>query len=358
MSRLPGLSRETLESTLDEAAFSGVVHLVGDEGEPALAVARGLADRANRIPNTIATRFAAASLSKLVTGLTVARLVDRGELSWDAHYADLAGVTWTPATLERSITLAHLLGHTSGFGDYFDEDGAEPYEAIWTRIPTSTIRGPKDFWPLLRDLPQLAPPGTRAAYNNGAFVLAGIALEVVTGGSFPELARREVLEPLGMTRSGFWAFDEVVPDLAVGYLSPTEEAPPGWPAGVWRTNVFSVPAIGGPDGGVQVTAPDALRLLDGLTGRGWAAGYLSTETRARMVGPHATSDDGDFRFGLGVLHVGEGASNRFGHTGEDPGASARVWVYPDTGERVMVLSNVTDGAGGVSRSIDALLATS
>ena len=116
--------------------------------------------------------------------------------------------------------------------------------------------------------------------------------------------------------------------------------------------------MGGPDGGVQATAADLVRLLDGLTGRGEQASFLSPATRAQLIGPHVTSDDndGDFRYGLGVLHVGEGPSTRFGHTGEDPGASARAWTYPATGERLVVVSNVTEGAGLVTRRIDALLA--
>ena len=119
-------------------------------------------------------------------------------------------------------------------------------------------------------------------------------------------------------------------------------------------------AMGGPDGGVQATAADLVRLLDGLTGRGPRASFLSPAKRAELIGPHVTSDDneGDFRYGLGVLHVGEGPSTRFGHTGEDPGASARAWTYPATGERLVVVSNVTDGAGPVTRRMDALLAGS
>jgi CubicO group peptidase (beta-lactamase class C family) len=355
MSRLAGLSRPAVEAILDEHEFSGVVHLVGDRGESPLTIERGLADRANGIPNTIATRFAAASVSKLVTGMTVARLVDSGALTWPAPYAGLVAPEWRPAAMDPSITIEQLLTHTSGFGDYFDEEGVEPYETIWTRTPATTIRGPRDFWPLIRDRPQVAPPGTRGFYNNGAFVLVGIALEELTGLRFPELVAREVFEPLGMADSGFWALDAIVPGLAIGYLPPDAAAAPGSRESSWRTNVYAVPAMGGPDGGVQTTAPDLIRLLDGLAGRGEAASFLSAATRGHLIGPHA--DDGeDFRFGCGVLHVGEGPSNRFGHTGEDPGASARAWLYPATGERLAVLSNVTDGAGAVSRAIDAVLA--
>jgi hypothetical protein len=158
-----------------------------------------------------------------------------------------------------------------------------------------------------------------------------------------------------MERTGFWALDAIEPDLAIGYLPPTEGAASGTPEAAWRTNVYAVPAMGGPDGGVQTTAPDLVRLLDGTTGRGTGAAFLTGPTRSHVIGPYGTSDDGVFRFGCGVLHVGEGPSTRFGHTGEDPGASARAWTYPATGERVAVVSNVTSGATILTRRIDALL---
>jgi CubicO group peptidase (beta-lactamase class C family) len=350
VSRLGRLDPDGLRAELEAAAFSGVVHLVGDDAERPLTIALGLADRAAGVPNTAETRFAVASISKLVTGATVARLVDAGVLAWSARYVELVGAEWRPPALDPAVTIADLLGHTSGFGDYFDEEDEDAdYAEIWTRIPPGTIRGSKDFWPLLRDLPQRAPRGERAVYNDGAYVLVGIALEEVAGVAFPELARRAVFDPLGMTRSGFWALDEIVPELAIGYQPPAEGSTE------WHTNVHAVPVMGGPDGGVQVTVDDLVRLIDGVAGRGDAASFLAPVTRAELIGPHAASDDGVFRFGRGVLHVGEGSSARFGHTGEDPGTSARIWMYPATGERVAVVSNVTKGAGAVTRRIDALL---
>jgi CubicO group peptidase (beta-lactamase class C family) len=176
---------------------------------------------------------------------------------------------------------------------------------------------------------------------------------------FPELVRLQVFEPLNMADSGFWPLDAVVERLAVGYLPPADDFPEdvgaSWPESAWRTNVHAVPAMGGPDGGVQVTVGDLVRLIDGVSGRGAGAGLLAPGTRAELIGPHATDHGGDFRYGRGVIHVGEGPSARFGHTGEDPGASARIWTYPATGERVAVVSNVTDGAGAITRRIDELL---
>ncbi len=314
-------------------------------------VERGLADRAAGTPNTADTRFAVASISKLVTGATVARLVDAGVVAWEDRYVDLVADEWRPAAIDPAVRVGDLLGHTSGFGDYFDEeDPSADYAEIWTRTPPGTMRGPKDFWPLLRELPQKDPPGARALYNNGAYILVGIALEEITGRSFPEIVQEWVFEPLGLNRSGFWPLDGLEPDLAIGYEPPAE------PGRSWRTNIHAVPVMGGPDGGVQVTVGDLVRLIDGVAGRGSGAGFLRPATRAELIGPQAASDDGVFRFGRGVLHVGDGASARFGHTGEDPGASARIWSYPATGERVAVVSNVTDGAGAITRRIDTLLA--
>ena len=358
MTRIGGIDAAALRDELVAADFSGVVQLTGNETELPITIALGLADRAAGLPNRPETRFGMASISKLVTGMTVARLVDAGDLAWDARYVDLVSAAVRPAALDPAVTIHDLLTHTSGFGDYFDEDGEEPYEALWTRTPSTSIRGPRDMWSLLRDLPQVAPPGAVRVYNNGGFVLVGIALEELTGRSFPEIVRSAVFERLGMADSGFWALDAVVPDLAVGYLPPAEDAAAGSPEARWRTNVYAVPAMGGPDGGVQATVADLVRLLDGLTGRGSpGGGFLSPPVRAHLLARHAAEADAFFGFGCGVLHVGDGSSYRIGHTGEDPGASARAWTYPATGERVVVASNVTDGAGSITRRIDAFLAT-
>ena len=134
-------------------------------------------------------------------------------------------------------------------------------------MPSTTIRGPRDMVPLMRDLPRTGDLGEAARYNNGAYVLVGIALEEVTGRAFPDLVQTEVFEPLGMMASGFWALDAVEPDLAIGYVPPEPDSAPGSPGAAWRTNVFMLPAMGLPDGGAQATAVDLVRALEGLTGR-------------------------------------------------------------------------------------------
>jgi D-alanyl-D-alanine carboxypeptidase len=357
MSRLGRLDVTAFRGFLWDEDFYGVVHIVGDDDEPPVTIRLGFADRAASVLIEPGTRFGTASTTKLLTGLTVARLVDRGVIRYEDRLVDLVGPELRPRDLDERVTIHHLLSHMSGVGDYADEYDGPPYETIWERVPSGSIRGPRDLIPLMRDLPRTSHPGEAARYNNGAYVLVGIALEEVTERPFPDVVREEVFEPLGMTSSGFWPLDGLEPDLAVGYIPSDPEAPPGSLAASWRTNVYSIPAFGLPDGGAQATAEDLVRALDGLSGRGaTGAVFLTAETRSRMVGPHALSPAEKVGYGLGVVHGGAGPSARIGHSGEDPGFSSRAWAYTSTGERVVVLSNASEGAREPFKRVDELLA--
>ncbi|MEA2549003.1 MAG: hypothetical protein QOE42_1601 [Chloroflexota bacterium] len=356
MSRLARLDVPAFQAWLADQEFSGVVHVAGDDDEEPLTIALGLADRVASLVVHPGTRFGTASTTKLLTGLTVARLVDRGVIQYEDRLVDLVGADLLPRDLDDRVTIHHLLCHTSGVGDYADEYDGPPYEQIWETVPPGTIREARDMVPLMRDLPRTGDPGEAARYNNGAYVLVGLALEGVTGQSFPELVRNEVFVPLAMSSSGFWALDALEPDLAIGYLPPDPHAEPGTVASGWRTNIYSIPAAGLPDGGAQATASDLVRALEGLIGRGeLGAAFLTSPTRERMIGPYAISPVEKAGYGLGVVHGGDGSSARIGHSGDDPGFSSRCWVYIAGGERVVVQSNVSEGASLPFKRLDELL---
>ena len=347
-----------LRDWLDEADFSGVVHIARND-DPPLTIARGFADRAGRITNGPETRFGTASTTKLMTGLAVARLVDRGTLSYDSRLVDVLPAVVRPTHLGDAVTIGHLLSHTSGVADYIDELEGPPYETLWEAVPPGHVKAARDLVPLFRDLAPWASPGVEVRYNNAAFVLAGLAIEATTGERYPEIVAREVFGPLGMSRSGFWPLDGVEPDLAVGYLPPDPDGVLGVPRETWQTNAHALPVMGQPDGGAQSTATDLVRLLDGLTGRGDVGSrYLRPATRSLMLGPHAMDPRNGARYGYGVVHAGDGDAARLGHGGDDPGFACRAYAFPALGLRVVVLSNVTEGAAATFRHIDARVGTS
>lgn len=355
MSRLARLDVDAYRTWLEAESFSGVVHVAGDDDEEPVTIALGLADRVASVANHLGTRFGVASTAKMITGLAIARLVDRGVLHYEDRYVDLVGLGLRPRDLDPRVTLEHLLSHTSGVGDYADEYDGPPFEAIWQTTPPGTIRGPKDTLRLMLDLPRTSDPGEAARYNNGAYILLGVAIEEVTSRSFPDVVASDVFEPLGMANSGYWPLDGLTPDLAIGYLPPAPDAAEGTPAATWRTNVHSMPALGGPDGGVQSTAPDLVHALDGLTGRGPIGGpFLGAATRTRMTTPVAISPEEKMGYGLGMIRAGAGVGARAGHSGDDPGFSCRCWAY-EGGERVVVISNVTEGAWLPFKRLEELL---
>src|SRR3954463_1408067 len=106
--------------------FTGVVR-IGDD-----SWAFGYADRAHEIPNTVDTQFGTASGTK---GFT--RLVVEATLPPEQHARELLGDD-LPLVDDRG-TVQQLLEHTSGIGDYYDEDVQTDFEAYVMTVPVHEL---------------------------------------------------------------------------------------------------------------------------------------------------------------------------------------------------------------------------
>jgi CubicO group peptidase (beta-lactamase class C family) len=182
------------------------------------------------------------------------------------------------------------------------------------------------------DLPPYQPPGGKWRYSNAGYVLLGLVIEELAGAPYIDVVTERVFGPAGMADSGFFPLDEVHPHLAVGYLRPTE---PGRP---WRTNIYSVPIVGGADGGAQCTAADLdrfLRRLDDGT-------LLGRDLTAEMLTPRVPIAPG-WDMGYGVLFN----ADRWGHGGGDPGLEMLAHRMPKQDATVVALCNVEGLAGEV-----------
>jgi CubicO group peptidase (beta-lactamase class C family) len=156
-----------------------------------------------------------------------------------------------------------LLSHTSGIADYYEEEDEhedDDFANVWTNRPSYRMPRPADFLPLFANLPPYRAPGQRFQYSNAGYILLGLIIEELTGAPYAEIVTQRVLQPAGMHASGFFALDEVRPDVAIGYLPPRQ---PGQP---WRSNIFAVPSVGGADGGAFSNAADLDRFLTAYDG--------------------------------------------------------------------------------------------
>jgi CubicO group peptidase (beta-lactamase class C family) len=332
--------RLTEQAAADE--LSGAVLLV-EAGEVLLEGCYGPADRATGAPVTPATRFGTASLSKMVTAVTVLDLVREGLLRVTDRVVDVLPPPRRPSTLRDDVTVHHLLSHTSGVADYAEEDEDTPgyvedYGALWRDLPCYRMERPDDFLPLYRDRPPYRAPGVRFHYSNAGYVLLAAVVEEVTDRPFTDAATERALARAGMTASGYLRSDEVHPDVAVGHLRPTA---PGRP---WRTNVFSVPVVGGGDGGAFVTAWDVHRFLEA-----YDDGSLLGPLRDVALTPHVQVPDAPgFAMGYGVFLYPDG---RFGHGGGDPGVSVLAQRWPGEATSLVVLCNLEDPAADVRDAV-------
>jgi D-alanyl-D-alanine carboxypeptidase len=273
----------------------------------------GAADALGTIPVTERTRFNMGSASKMLTAVAIGRLVDQGRVAFDApvgrYLPDLPPET-------AKITLAQLLNHTSGLGDYFSPVNA-------TAI--AKARTATDLLPLALVEPPAFAPGTRRAYSNAGFVVLGAVVEKVSGLTYGAYLQREIFAPLGMKRTG--------PYGGVGAAAMTRMGPSGDGSGAARPAPALVEVMS-PAGGVYSTPSDLARFLTALSdGR-----LLRPETSATLLTPRAAPGGSPSVYGYG-FGVAETPFRRVGHNGGAPGVNAEVWLYPASGDEIIVLAN-------------------
>ena len=324
-------------------AFRGVA-LAWRDGAPIFEYAGGLAHRGLGVPVTLDSRFAVASITKMATAVTALRLVDRGLARLDQPLMDLLPRDQWPVALTPKHTLHHVLSHTSGLTNYHDDDdetGAS-WMACWDRVSTYHARRPADVLALFRDLPARAAPGAEYRYGDANFIIAGLVIEAVTGRPYHEVVAEEVFGPAGLHDTGIEAIDDDPRRLAVGYK--VDEGP----ADRWKTNVYSVTAMGMPDGGMITTAHDLARLMDAiLDGR-----LLPRPLVVAMTSPQGPNTGDTERYGYGCeLVVVDGAVTVIGHGGGDPGVSAMLTHHLAQGVTLSVVCNQDRGSWAATKRL-------
>lgn len=325
-----GQLKEYVHRQAAAGQFSGAL-LVARERKVLWSRAYGLASRAFGVPNRVDTHFNLGSMNKMITGIAIAQLVEAGRL----NFSDLVGThlpDYPREDVAGSVTIHHLLTHTSGLGTYFNER----FEASRDRI-----RSVGDYLGLVaQDPPQFAP-GERSEYSNAGYIVLGAIMERVSGQGYDEYVREHIYAPAGMHATEAYALDQDVANLAIGY---THMAPDGQPQSErWWNNLLTLPARGGPAGGGYSTVMDLLQFTQALREHR----LLSPAMTANVLEPKVELRSRAFtHYGYGFCLGTLGATAIFGHTGGAPGINGQLDVCPEQGYIVVVLSNYDPPAAG------------
>ena len=258
-SRLRGFLDELVERR--EVAHAVMAVERGD-GSFRWAGAAGDADGAGT-PMRETTPYHVASVTKPYTAAAILRLHERGALSIEQPITDLLPASVTDG-LHRlggtdhtpEITVRHLLQHTSGLANYFEDrprGGKSLGEEVFDGADrTWTIEECSERVRMLR--PHF-PPGRRIRYSDTNFQLLGAIAAAVTGNSYQRVVRDELLEPLGL-RSTWFPGDE--PDGAPAAARLFAGGRPLEAPGALRSVA--------PDGGLVSTVDDGIAFLRALFG--------------------------------------------------------------------------------------------
>lgn len=312
--------------------FSGVVRIRAGE-DVVFSDAFGYSNRSDAIPNTVSTRFGTASGTKTFTAIAVCQLIEAGGLSLDRRLTDVVDLDLPH--FNPSVTIRQLLTHTSGVPDYFDEeelDAQADFGDVWASLPVYRVRAPSDLLPLFQDEPMKFEPGERFSYNNGGYVLLGLAIEAASGVNYADYVERNVFAPAGMTDSGFFEMNALPPHTAYGYLDDG------------RTNIYEMSMKGMPDGGAFVTAPDMSSFWDALYGHR----VLGPDMTAMFLQPHVVADPGgdDERYyGYGMwVAAGDGVASRYTISGADPGVAFLSTRFVSNSVELTIIGNTESDA--------------
>ena len=187
-------------------AVPGASVIVIRDGRVVFRQAYGMADLERHTPATPTTDYRLASMTKQFTAMATMLLVREGRLGYDQPVRTVLPEL-PPAA--ASVTIRHLLNHTSGLLDYED------------LIPdTQTVQvSDQDVLRLLaaRDSVYF-PAGTKYRYSNSGYCLLALVIGRVSGRPFADFLRQRIFAPLGMTRTlAHIAGRDTVPERAFGY---------------------------------------------------------------------------------------------------------------------------------------------
>ena len=307
----------------------------------------GWADPANRVPAGVRTIYRTGSISKSVTAILMADLMEEGTVALDDavvdHLPEAAGFGDPPADM-APITLRQLASHTAGLIREPELEGA--------------AAGPIEDWgyKILASIPHTrydTMPGARYQYSNIGYGVLGYALQRAAGTSFMDLVEDRLFEPLGMRSSTFIVGPDLWRRVAVGFVNWDDgTVDPDFPALEHEGRGYKVP-----NGGVYATVGDLATFAAAVMGMTEHELLEPATRREVMTVQTPEAPDSGYGLGFSIRPVAlEGGAVRFvGHGGSVAGYNMYLVFEPESGYGVALGRNYNRGATNLGEAGNGLL---
>jgi len=191
----------------------GLTALIYKDGDIIYRKAFGMANMELQVAMKPESVIEIGSITKQFTAVSILMLAEQGKLSIDDEITKF--ISDYP-TNGKTITVHHLLNHTSGIKSYT----GMPNFIDFAREDHS----PEDIIDFFKNEPMDFDPGEKYLYNNSGYILLGYIIEKVSGQSYPDFIADNIFNPLQMNNSYYGSKTKLIQNRAEGY-SPAEG---GW----------------------------------------------------------------------------------------------------------------------------------
>jgi CubicO group peptidase (beta-lactamase class C family) len=342
---------QTLEPYLKEFGLPALAAAVFKEGVVIASGAVGTRRTGQDIPVGIDDRFHIGSDSKAFTSLLAGQFVQEGKLRWDSTLADVF-----PELKERmdaefaKITLEQLLSHASGLA----EDGPELIDLLNRSYHQDGNMDEVRYWMVKETAPKPLDhlPGSKFAYSNLGYTIAGAILERIGGKTWEELVTERIIEPLDLKSAGFGPQSSLGRvDAPLGHLL-VDGKPKPMLAGPNGDN----PLILGPAGTMHMSVLDFAKWVAWHAGEGKRPPTLVSPdtvkklhtpvigTGVRENAPPGTPKTGGYALGWGQVIEDWAPAPAITHTGSNTMNLAAAMFWPETDFGFVMMTNIAGPA--------------
>ena len=322
------LATMSLEERMRYYNVPGVSIAVLNNNSLEWAQGYGVRQTGSTDPVTVETPFQAASISKLVTALTVLSLVEDGKLQLDSDVNRWLK-SWTVSenefTRKQAVTLRQLLSHSAGttvaeFPGYTQDQDLPTTPQILDGSPPANTP----------PVEVLEVPGTQWAYSGGGYMIIQQVLEDLSGQGFAELVNTQLFDKLKLQHSSFL----LPPPKSFTKSAASGHYANGEPLkGQWRRYPETAAA------GLWSTPSDLARLIEEIQLA--AAGKSSKILSATLSKSLFTPQIGNSAF-VGPIN-GEGQSRWFSSGGSTVGYRSFMVFFPALGQGAIIMTNSDNG---------------
>ncbi|HEX4242956.1 MAG TPA: serine hydrolase domain-containing protein [Steroidobacteraceae bacterium] len=306
-------------------------------GSPLYRTDVGIADEESKRAVDADSIYAIGSITKSFTAHAVLSLVAAGKLRLEDTVGSVLADYGGPA---KAVTIEQLLEHTSGIPNYVNE-----IPGLLPRLHRGELTR-QEMLATFSSMPLLFAPGTRWSYSNSGYYLLGLIVERVSGKSYYDYLRDDVLKPLGITR--VWSGDDrqILPHRVHGYeigAAGLENATPWY---------YLVPFSAG---SLMTTAEELARYRRAV----FTSSAVSPEVRTLITTDRPLAGGERTGYTLGAMSRTQfGGLEKFAHSGEIWGFSASNAYYPAQDTVIVVLTNskqAVPSAVSLERSVARVL---